>query len=161
MRNINTKQEAKRAFYNEAQQQAGFMCSDKVRVIGTAYSHCAGWGEVWHERMNDYVGCVGDITFITRDKGICVHFGDGNSFCFPFFVLEVVEEATPKEEPKFKPFQQVLMRHSEGTRWEAALYSDRVCIAGLWYHRAVNGGCGRQCVPFEGNEYLLGTKTNI
>lgn len=51
----------------------------------------------------------------------------------------------------FRPFDRVLVRDSD-TPWRATLYSHKFgerhcCVGGWWDH----------CVPFEGNEHLLGT----
>lgn len=64
-------------------------------------------------------------------------------------VLEV-----PDNEPQFKPFDKVLVRQSDKDEWRVALYShfnakeNLHITAGLnWY----------QCIPYEGNEHLVGT----
>ena len=69
------------------------------------------------------------------------------------FVLQI---ELPEEEPKheFKPFEQVLVRQSDKDYWRAALYSHynqeenlHVTAWLSWY----------QCIPYEGNEQLVGT----
>ena len=71
--------------------------------------------------------------------------------------VESVEPVKPKSE--FKPFDKVLVRDSEDQVWHANYFSHYngkekelpyACIAG-WF---------RQCIPYEGNEHLLGTKDN-
>lgn len=55
-----------------------------------------------------------------------------------------------------KPFQKVLVRDFDNTKWRIDLFSNTSdeygfeCMSDYW----------DQCVPFEGNEYLLGTKNN-
>ena len=60
-----------------------------------------------------------------------------------------------KKEHQFKPFDKVLVRDSDDDLWAAAFYSHRENCT----HPHVT--CGsmlfRQCIPFEGNEYLVGT----
>jgi len=60
-----------------------------------------------------------------------------------------------KEKPEFKPFDKVLVRDSDGDEWridlfesfsEDAPYSFQ-CLQSYW----------KQCIPYEGNEHLLGT----
>lgn len=62
-----------------------------------------------------------------------------------------------KPEPKFNPFDKVLVRGTEHGKWQANLFShlnddeheaSYVCIDGVDYP---------YCVPYEGNEELLGT----
>ena len=55
---------------------------------------------------------------------------------------------------QFKPFDKVLVRDSDHSKWECDIFShfgDKegifVCISDWW----------RQCIPYEGNEHLLGT----
>lgn len=64
-----------------------------------------------------------------------------------------------EEEPQFKPFDKVLVRNNIGSMWKCDIYShyyhnDNVteyhCIGDWWIY----------CIPFEGNEHLLGTTDN-
>lgn len=55
---------------------------------------------------------------------------------------------------QFKPFDKVLVRDSDHSKWECDIFSHFgdeegifVCISDWW----------RQCIPYEGNEHLLGT----
>ena len=56
-------------------------------------------------------------------------------------------------ETKFDPFQRVLVREYKNDPWMCDIYShegkdtDAVCIGGVYSH----------CIPYEGNENLLGT----
>jgi len=58
------------------------------------------------------------------------------------------------EEPEFKPFQKVLVRNKDYTPWRINLFDSYEggdfpykCLTSLW----------SQCIPYEGNEHLLGT----
>lgn len=60
-----------------------------------------------------------------------------------------------ESKPQFEPFDKVLVRDSDHSKWECDIFShlgDKeglfVCISDWW----------RQCIPYEGNEHLLGTK---
>lgn len=60
----------------------------------------------------------------------------------------------PKKEYEFKPFDKVLVRHND-QYWSCDLFSyycDNlfVCIGCSW----------EQCIPYKGNEHLLGTTNN-
>lgn len=59
-----------------------------------------------------------------------------------------------KQKTELKPFDKVLVRDSDHLKWECDLFSHLgdeedvfVCIGDWW--------C--QCIPYEGNEHLLGT----
>lgn len=59
-----------------------------------------------------------------------------------------------KQETEFKPFDKVLVRDRDDRKWGCDFFchlGDKegvfVCISSWW----------RQCIPYEGNEHLLGT----
>lgn len=65
-----------------------------------------------------------------------------------------------KPKCEFKPFDKVLVRHQKTEEWRANIFShtdktdeylDYVCVNGRWEF----------CIPYEGNESLLGTTNNV
>lgn len=63
---------------------------DKVKIFCIADDYECGWGDVWTDEMN---GCLGPIGTVRIDKsslesGIKVVFDDGDSWFFPYFVLD-------------------------------------------------------------------------
>ena len=67
-------------------------------------------------------------------------------------------ETLKKKEPQFKPFDKVLVRDSESDKWRCALYS-HFEPDGI-YHYGTITGIYAMCIPFEGNEHLVGTTKN-
>lgn len=69
-----------------------------------------------------------------------------------------------KEEPKydFKPFDKVLAKYYEDDNWEASLFIRTITDDqdGEIKYECLNGTVYVYCIPFEGNEYLLGTAEN-
>lgn len=66
---------------------------------------------------------------------------------------EIVDDK--KDEPAFKPFQKVLVRDSDKYNWMCAFYSHyEKCT-----HQYIvsSGISAKYCIPYEGNESLLGT----
>lgn len=55
----------------------------------------------------------------------------------------------------FKPFQQVLVRDSEEKQWSCSFYSHYNTT--YMVHICANGRDFKYCIPYEGNEHLLGT----
>nr|DAR11348.1 MAG TPA: hypothetical protein [Caudoviricetes sp.] len=58
-----------------------------------------------------------------------------------------------KQKPKLKPFDKVLVRDVDDDEWVCDFFShiderDLFYCAGTWF---------KQCIPYEGNEHLLGT----
>lgn len=68
----------------------------------------------------------------------------------------VSEDNTNSQPHQFKPFDKVLVRDRDADEWECNLFSRideegcYVCVGSWWM----------QCIPYEGNEYLLGTTNN-
>lgn len=81
------------------------------------------------------------------------NFNQDSSHCKNDLVLEV-----PCTEPEFKPFDKVLVRYDDREEWCLALYAYYRESTKL--HRMVGGACWEQCIPYEGNEHLLGTTDN-
>ena len=82
--------------------------------------------------------------------GVSGNFIMGGAFSHHDLVLEV-----PDNEPQFKPFDRVLVRDDNSGEWCLALYAYYRESTKL--HRMVGGARWEQCIPYEGNEHLLGT----
>lgn len=70
-----------------------------------------------------------------------------------------------EEKPKyeFKPFDKVLVRDEENEKWNISLFAREIVddSDGLSYkYECSNGTLWDYCIPFEGNEHLLGTAEN-
>ena len=72
---------------------------------------------------------------------------DAESKLYYSLTLEVHDN-----KPQFKPFNKVLVRENDASLWRAGFYSHELdgkhCVCGNYYP---------QCIPYEGNEHLLGT----
>lgn len=67
--------------------------------------------------------------------------------------LENIENKLKKQQ--FKPFDKVLVRNDSNKKWSIELFSyydeeDKL------FHYVCLSGCYHYCIPYEGNEYLLG-----
>lgn len=70
-------------------------------------------------------------------------------------VLEV-----PDNDPQFKPFDKVLVRDSSDDEWTATFFSHYRYYDGKEYFYTSTGTNWRKCIPYEGNEHLVGTTNN-
>ena len=61
-----------------------------------------------------------------------------------------------KLEIKLQPFDKVLVRDSEDREWQISLFGYK----NNSYYYCINGYSWKQCIPYKGNEHLLGTKNN-
>ena len=135
--------------------------------------------------FNGQVPCLvtGDYSQDKKDW-VCGLFEDGDFCtniihpsewcpCFYTFATEEVKDKlfkamdkagytwdgeTLKKKSQFKPFEKVLVRDSESDKWRCAFYS-HFELNGI-YHYCTTGCVYAMCIPFEGNEHLVGTTKN-
>jgi hypothetical protein len=77
--------------YLKMQGNCGIKVGDKVRVLRKAESYEMGWNCDWIEDMDNCIGEIGEVVDI-NPGGFDIKFKDLAYWCFPFFVLEKVEE---------------------------------------------------------------------
>lgn len=98
----------------------------------------------------------GDYGLFTRDGMLFFDYSDTECMLFPSkdqrdWSEFVVTDQESKHQ--FKPFDKVLVRDIDENEWECSLFSHiyeegyYVCVGSWWM----------QCIPYEGNEHLLGT----
>lgn len=58
---------------------------------------------------------------------------------------------------EFNPFDRVLVRNENYGRWQSALYDQYLSYKGDYPHHVIGDVSYAQCIPYEGNEHLLGT----
>lgn len=64
----------------------------------------------------------------------------------------------PKPQHEFKPFEKVLVRDNAEDVWTPSLYG--LYTENSSYPHFVIGGSWKLCIPYEGNEHLIGTTKN-
>ena len=62
------------------------------------------------------------------------------------------------KEHQFKPFEKVLVRDSYEDKWRASFFSN---IRESYAKYVTTGLVWKFCIPYEGNEHLLGTTNNV
>ena len=65
---------------------------------------------------------------------------------------------TLKKKPQFKPFDKVLVRDNETEKWRCTFYSYFEPYS--TYPHVTSDSAYAMCIPFEGNEHLIGTTNN-
>lgn len=148
--------DTEKAVYLLAQEHCGLKPGDYVKVTRTAYDNEAGWGAIWNYGMNCTVGHIGKIRDFGGCGGIAVIFDAPINDCwrYPYFVLEKVEKLAPK----FKPFDKVLVRDSDEGNWRCAIFNH--FDKGSPFPYTTTSVSWKQCIPYEGNEHLVGTSDN-
>lgn len=105
----------------------------------------------------------GSLDRFTSDGCLYCDYPDAECVLFPskdqrdwnkFIVPDQVNDQKPKTE--LKPFDKVLARDEDYDEWVCDIFSHIVekdlyyCVGTRWH----------QCIPYEGNEHLLGTTNN-
>lgn len=67
-------------------------------------------------------------------------------------------ETLKNKKYQFKPFEKVLVRNGEIAKWRCSLYS-HFDQEGAYHHTTISG-IYSMCIPFKGNEHLVGTADN-
>lgn len=70
---------------------------------------------------------------------------------------DAILSITIDKESHFKPFDKVLVRDNSIEKWSADFFSH---IHGDNFKFVTVGSCWEYCIPFEGNEHLIGTSNS-
>lgn len=134
--------------YIKRQEESNIKPGMKVRVIQTASSGEEGWSDAWNPKMDSFVGNIYNVESI-HDSGIELISEEGDSFVFPYFILEEVKDLAP--------FTQVLGRDSDDAKWLLDIYKSYNPNA-IGYPYECFDDCYANVIPYAGNEKLFGTK---
>lgn len=129
---------------------------------------CLVTGDYSQDKKNWVCGLLEDGDFCTN----IIHPSEWNAHFYTFATEEVkyklfkaMDKAgytwdgeTLRKKSQFKPFEKVLVRDSESDKWRCAFYS-HFEPNGI-YHYSTTGCVYAMCIPFEGNEHLVGTTKN-
>lgn len=83
-----------RELYKGMHELCNIRVGDYVRVLRAAETSEMGWGAMWIEAMNDYVGNIYKVTdtkLIEDGYNLKNPIKEENNYSFPFFVLEKVQ----------------------------------------------------------------------
>lgn len=138
----------------------------KIHVMGRSkevQEHAFNHGYKWASIGSGYPYTDAPYLFFTEGSLTCSYtpsiFYNERPDYTELTVDEFLSIPVPKEEkpePKFKPFDRVLVRNSDYWEWRCSWYSHQrpdeeylyQCTCGVWW---------KQCIPYEGNEHLVGT----
>lgn len=124
------------------------------------------FGEVKLLRVDKYsIVCMVDYgveEYFQNDGKYFARYPDAECVLFPskdqrdWSKFEVSDQVTDQEtKHQFKPFDKVLVRDSDYCNWVCDIFSHLEEKEGCTF--ACIGTWWRQCIPYEGNEHLLGT----
>lgn len=129
---------------------------------------CLVTGDYSQDKKNWVCGLLEDGDLCTN----IMHPSEWSAHFYTFATKEIKDELfkamdkagytwdgeTLKKKPQFKPFEKVLVRDSEAGKWRCTFYS-HFEPNGIYHHSTVSGAY-TMCIPFEGNEHLVGTTKN-
>lgn len=100
-----------------------------------------------------------DKPFLYINRNLTIEYGSDMA-CFKdneFKEIKADEilSITIDKECEFKPFDRVLVRDKDNEKWKADFFS-HIQDENLYYFSTICGSW-RQCIPYEGNEHLVGT----
>ena len=136
-----------------------FNCFDKNKdgsLSGTISTKAIiAWGEIYKERLEQDSHCdSGGLRLATdneKQRLFDALAKDGKRWNAEKKCIEDI-----KKEYKFKPFDRVLVRDYDEEEWGINLFSHYASVDSYRFVCSGNEGFN-QCIPYEGNEELLGT----
>lgn len=134
---------------------------------------CLVTGDYSRDKKKWVCGLLEDDDFCTN----IIHPSEWNARFYTFATKEVKDklfkamdkagytwdgETLKKKKPQFKPFDKVLVRDSNDAPWTASYYSHKEggSYRGSYPYITIGNLCFKYCIPFEGNEHLVGTTKN-
>lgn len=102
--------------------------------------------------------CIGNKSESFTDSGLYIYQCPGECMLFPSKEIRdwsTLKVPRKRKEYNFKPFDKVLVRDKDNDVWQINLFA-YICIGGDFKYQTITAGW-KQCIPFEGNEHLLGT----
>lgn len=138
---------------------------DSVRVVRSAVTGEQGWTGSWDDKMDRMVGGKFEVGG-EGPKGF-LPGGDDFTLCwFPYFVLEKIDSKLQKVEPKewtvsygmkVRTGDPVLVRDNDDDQWGYSFFSHESRRPGNSYRYCTVGDPYKFCIPYAGNEHLVGT----
>lgn len=96
----------------------------------------------------------GYIRFYTKEGKLFDNRPDGECMLFPSKEQRDWSKFVVPNKHQFKPFDKVLVRNGDSDIWDCNIFN-RIDEDGEYY--CIDCECWEQCIPYEGNEHLLGT----
>ena len=90
----------------------------------------------------------------------CIQYIESNGYVPEQLVTLIIE--VPDIEPQFNPFDKVLVRSGNDDSWEPRLFARYVKYPDKeeLYYYTQDDTIYDECIPYEGNEHLVGTTDN-
>ena len=134
-------------------------CPKDTRLYSPLFGYVLFEKIVKTEKHPIYVRtCLGNVEETFTNSGLFCYNYPGECMLFPS--KENRDWSTfkvPKKEYEFKPFDKVLVRDNDSATWNIDLFSYIVSNSAYKYKYSCLSADWKQCIPYEGNEHLVGT----
>lgn len=135
---------------------------DRVRLIRAASDEEDAWPNVWPRTADGWIGNILRVKDIGGLNIACYNPDADHWLNFPYFVLEKIMERKDKEWTvsyglKVKTGDPVLMRDNELRPWTYSVFSHKRSRGDTPYPYYSAGIISAFCIPYKGNEHLVGT----
>lgn len=150
-KNIMTKEEAIKFLSNTKVYVGGKSKEIQEKLFELGFSWIEGDAVRYLEYPFLYIQEYNEIT-CGRDMK---HFNELSSL--EIKADDILSIEIDKEEPQFKPFDKVLVRDKEDEQWRVGFFSHISTEADVFYPFITTSSCFKRCIPYEGNEHLVGT----
>lgn len=153
-------------FIFELEYEYGYSCYAGIEISGQLYINpgsiwCGKCGNIRHATLEEKTKLFDALAKEGK------HWNPKNKIFEDIKTVPKKENATYKKkndisEHKFKPFEKVLCRDCKDSVWEADFFGFKVkneTETSFVYRCVVN--IYKYCIPYKGNEHLLGTSKNI
>ena len=106
------------------------------------------------DRVKHISAFVSGTVVKVTSKGYHIDYPTGEGVCYVNFALEKDYELVPNkfDITTLKPFDKVLVRDGAGL-WRPSLFGNDMIVG---YRYFTSNGSYKECIPYEGNEHLLG-----
>ena len=107
----------------------------------------------WDKKCDEYPIVALIMAYEGNNEAVNVYTASGQTYEThkpTDLLLEV-----PDDTPQFQPYDRVLVRDIPREEWQCALYSHYDREVGE--HMCADGHFHEHCIPYEGNEHLVGT----
>ena len=142
------------------------------------YSYYAGIeisGQLYIKPGSIWCGKCGNIRYATSEEKTKLFDAlakEGKRWNAEKKVIENIKTVPKKEnamykkksdiqEYKLKPFEKVLVRDDKDRRWTPAIFGCKNTEISEFKYIVCGGCCWKYCIPYKGNEHLLGTSKNL
>lgn len=152
--NLATEEEKQKLF--DAIKAKGYKWNEETKTLEKLPKFKVG------DRVKHISAYTSGIVVKVSEKGYHINYPKGKGVCYISFTLEKDYELVLD---KFnintlKPFEsKVLVRHNKTSIWMPAIFGGYMDKLNHSYY-AVGGTWWEYCIPYEGNEHLLGTNND-